>query len=284
MSYQLLEGEITIANEIVKYENRLNSIPLRKFNSREMNIFFSIASRARDKGTNEIELTFEQLKSLSQYKQHGEQFVTDLNKTYQKLVSLNAMTDDGVTITAFVLFTEYTINRDTQTVKISVNPKFKGMLNELSHWTRFSLEQFAKLKSTYSKTLFRLLKQYRTVGKRQFSEEEFRLLLDIPKSYRPTDIDRRILKLAKEELSPIFKGLSVSKKHGGRGNKVTGYLFTWKPEINKADDFKHYGDEFLSVHAVEQNNDLTPEEKDRAIRRLKGLPLSDSNIFGDTTF
>ncbi len=31
-----------MANEIVKYENRLNHIPLRKFNSREMNLFFQL--------------------------------------------------------------------------------------------------------------------------------------------------------------------------------------------------------------------------------------------------
>ncbi|HFM7411870.1 RepB family plasmid replication initiator protein, partial [Enterococcus faecium] len=43
-----------MANEIVKYENRLNHIPLRKFNSREMNLFFSIASRVREKGVDEI--------------------------------------------------------------------------------------------------------------------------------------------------------------------------------------------------------------------------------------
>ena len=101
-----------MANEIVKYENRLNSIPLRRFNSREMNLFFTIASRIRDKQTNEIHFPFAQLKDLSNYTQHGEQFVRDLNQTYHKLLSLNAMQDDGHTITAFVLFTEYEIDRD----------------------------------------------------------------------------------------------------------------------------------------------------------------------------
>ncbi|HBM7088399.1 TPA: RepB family plasmid replication initiator protein, partial [Salmonella enterica] len=51
-----------MANEIVKYENRLNHIPLRKFNSREMNLFFSIASRVREKGVDEIIFSFHDLK------------------------------------------------------------------------------------------------------------------------------------------------------------------------------------------------------------------------------
>ena len=79
-----------MSNEIVKYENRLNEIPLRRFNSREMNLFFSIVSRARDKGTDEIMLSFNDLKELSRYTDHGERFVKDLDSTYSKLISLNA--------------------------------------------------------------------------------------------------------------------------------------------------------------------------------------------------
>ncbi|MEN2327668.1 MULTISPECIES: replication initiation protein [Lacticaseibacillus] len=226
-----------MSNEIVKYENRLNSIPLRRFNTREMNLFFSLASRLRDQGTNEIELSFSQLKSLSQYKDHGERFVEDLNRTYHKLLTLNAATDDGHRITAFVLFTKYVIDRDNETVNIAVNPEFKGLFNELSNWTRFSLEQFASLKSTYSKTMFRLLKQYRTIGFREFTMNDFRILLDIPKTYRPSEIDKRALKPIKEELDSMFKGLSIRKIYKGRGGKVVGYRFTWKPEPKNANDF-----------------------------------------------
>ncbi len=262
-----------MVNEIVKYANRLNSIPLRRFNIREMNLFFSIASRVKDQGTNEVEITFSKLKELSQYKQHGEHFIADLNKTYRKLLSLNAVTDDGTTITGFVLFTEYEINRDTQTVKIAVNPKFKGLFNELSHWTRFSLEQFSRLHSTYSKTLFRLLKQYRTVGKRVFKIEDFKTLLDIPSSYKSGDIDRYVLKPAKEELSPIFKGLAIRKTKRGRGGKIYGLVFTFQAEIKNADDFKHYNDDWQSLNAIDNNVNLTKTEKYRAKDRVLGLPL-----------
>ncbi|MGU9546232.1 replication initiation protein, partial [Bacillus cereus] len=99
-------------------------------------------------------------------------------------------TDDGRILTKFVAFTEYSIDREKQIVTIAVNPKFKGLFNQLSTWTRFGLEQFVNLRSTYSKTLFRLIKQYRTVGRRDFTIQDFREILDIPKSYRTTDIDR----------------------------------------------------------------------------------------------
>ncbi|BAQ56792.1 replication protein [Lactobacillus acetotolerans] len=259
-----------MVNEIVKYENRLNSIPLRKFNSREMNLFFSIASRVRDKGTTEITFTFEDLRNLSKNGRHGETFVQDLSSTYDKLLSLSAWTDDGRILTKFVAFTEYSINREKQIVTIAVNPKFKGLFNQLSTWTRFGLEQFVNLRSTYSKTLFRLIKQYRTVGRRDFTIQDFRAILDIPKSYRTTDIDRRVLKICREELSPIFKGLSIKKLHKGRGNKVTGYSFTWKAEANDQDDFSKssWYEVRKKITNIENNNSLTEKEKQNSKTRV----------------
>lgn len=264
-----------MVNEIVKYDNRLNNIALRKFNSREMDLFFSIASRVQNKGTTDLLFSFDELKSLSNYTQHGEQFVQDLDKTYHKLLSLNATIDDGHTIKAFVLFTQYLIDRDTETVKIAVNPEFKGIFNELSNWTRFSLMQFTNLRSTYSKTMFRLLKQYRVVGERTFPIDEFRALLDVPKSYSVGDIDKVILKPIKEELSPIFKGLAVRKLRGGRGGKITGYKFSWKPERKDANDFSNGKtiDQMRMLENIEKNGELSDNEKFRAIDKVKGLPL-----------
>lgn len=267
-----------MANEIVKYENRLNHIPLRKFNSREMNLFFSIASRVREKGVDEIIFSFHDLKKLSGYTERGEQFIKDLSSTYDKLLSINAWNDDGNTLTKFVAFTKYSIIRDKQLVIISVNPEFKGLFNQLKNWTRFNLEQFTNLDSTYSKTMFRLLKQYRTQGWTEFSKEKFFDLLDIPKSYwnSPSNIDKFILRPIKEELTPLFKGLTIRKKYGkGRGKPVIGYRFTWKAEINHADDFSKGKQEDLRIKLfnIDHNGELTQEEKWRAKDRILNLPL-----------
>jgi len=268
--FNLSSEVLLMVNNIVKYENRLNSIPLRKFNSREMNLFFSIASRVRDQGTTEITFSFSDLRNLSKNDRHGETFVQDLSSTYDKLLSLSAWTDDGKVLTKFVAFTEYSIDREQQIVTIAVNPKFKGLFNQLSTWTRFGLEQFVNLRSTYSKTLFRLIKQYRTVGKRNFSIQDFRTLLDIPDSYRPTDIDRRVLKICREELSPIFKGFTIKKLHKGQGNKVTGYTFTWKAEANDEDDFLKgsWYEIHNKINNIENNDTLTKKEKIKAKKRI----------------
>ena len=50
-----------MANELVKYHHELSTIPLRKFSSVEMNLFFSIVSRMREKGDKTVRFSFNPL-------------------------------------------------------------------------------------------------------------------------------------------------------------------------------------------------------------------------------
>lgn len=235
-----------MANEIVKYHHELNTIPLRKFTPVEMNLFFSIVSRMREEGDKTVRFTFEQLKDLSNYKATANtRFVDDLKSTYEKLLQLRfgRTSKTGLSVEMFVLFTKFKINGDVDDpyVDIQIFEDALPLLNNLDEWVRYSLQQFSELQSSYSKTMFRLLKQWRTIGKVYYEKEDLHELLDIPKSYKQPDIDKRVLKPIRQELTAIFKGLSIKKKYGkGRGKPVVGYTFTFKPEINKADDFNKH--------------------------------------------
>ncbi|MFS1134773.1 RepB family plasmid replication initiator protein [Enterococcus hirae] len=253
-----------MANEIVKYHHELNTIPLRKFTPVEMNLFFSIVSRMREKGDKTVRFTFEQLKDLSNYKATANvRFVEDLKTTYEKILSLRfgRRSKSGLSYEMFVMFTEFKINGDADIpyVDIRIYEKALPLLNNLDEWVRYSLQQFNELQSSYSKTMFRLLKQYRTKGFAYFSKEDFHELLDIPKSYKQPDIDKRVIKPICQELTAIFKGLTIKKKYGkGRGKPVIGYQFTFKPEIKKADDFNKH-----APTKEEQNKALALADKQK---------------------
>lgn len=251
-----------MSNEIVKYHHELNTVPLRKFSAVEMNLFFSIVSRMRDKGDKRVRFSFEELKELSNYKPTANaRFVKDLEKTYDKLMDLRfgRTSKDGLYSERFVLFGYFEINgkADEPYVDIQIFEKAIPLLNNLEHWVRYSLQQFSELQSSYSKTMFRLLKQWRTVGKVYYEKEDLHELLDIPKSYNQGTIEQRVFTPIKQELTPIFKGLTITKKHAKRrGNPVVGYTFTFKPEINKADDFnKHAPTKEEQRIALELAND-----------------------------
>ena len=270
-----------MSNEIVKYDPELNTIPLRKFTPVEMNLFFSIVSRMRDKGDETVRFSFDQLKELSAYKPTAnKRFIDDIESTYQKILGLRfgRRSKDGLHREFFVMFTEFEINghADDPYVDIKIYPKAIKLLNELESWVRYALSEFRDLKSSYAKTMFRLLKQFRTTGYAYFSVADFNELLDVPKSYKSSNINQSVLKPIKEELTPLFRGLTVRKKYGkGRGKPVIGYSFTWKPEKKDANDFSQgqFQDERQKLFNIQHNGELTEQEKWRAIDKVKGLTL-----------
>jgi plasmid replication initiation protein len=270
-----------LSNEIVKYDPELNTIPLRKFTPVEMNVFFSIVSRMRDKGDETVRFSFDQLKELSAYKPTANnRFIDDIESTYQKILGLRfgRRSKDGLHREFFVMFTEFEINghADDPYVDIKIYPKAIKLLNELESWVRYALSEFRDLKSSYAKTMFRLLKQFRTTGYAYFSVADFNELLDVPKSYKSSNINQSVLKPIKEELTPLFRGLTVRKKYGkGRGKPVIGYSFTWKSEKKNANDFSQgqFQDERQKLFNIQHSGELTEQEKWRAIDKVKGLTL-----------
>ena len=66
------------------------------------------------------------------------------------------------------------------------------------------------------------------------SLEDFRRLLDVPKSYRPSEINKYVLKPIEEELGPLLN-LKVHRKYlkkkPGRGRaSLVGFEFEFDPE------------------------------------------------------
>lgn len=272
-----------MANELIKYDAELNTIPLKHFSPVEMNLFFSIVSRMRDKEDQVVRFSFDQLKELSNYKPTAnKRFLDDIQDTYQKLLGLafSKVSKSGKRRQMFVMFTQFDINGedDIPYVDVQVHEMALPLLNNLDTWVRYSLTEFRELKSGYAKTAFRLLKQFRTQGWAEFAREDFFELMDIPKSYQKNlgEIDRTVLKPIKEELTPLFKGLTIRKKYGkGRGKPVIGYRFTWKAEKNDEDHFSKGKQAELrtKLFNIEHNGELTQEEKWRAKDRALGLRL-----------
>jgi plasmid replication initiation protein len=226
-----------MSGEIVKYHNDMNLQALKGFNSEEMNLLMVLLSRVRDHGEEEVQFTFDQLRSLSKYKaQNTKRFVNDIKSTNDKLLNLTCsiqLNEDE--IVGFALFPQYTINTKNRTLTVKVAQKWTYLVNNMitGEWTRFELEEFAELTSKYAKALYRQLKQWKYKGEKTFTMEEFRYLLDIPDSYQVTNIDRKVLNPCMKELSKCFENLRMEKTYdrSRRGRpSVNGYKFTWKPE------------------------------------------------------
>lgn len=223
---------------ITKYKNEVNAIPMREWTVEEMNFFFAILTQLRDEGVRKLTLGKRELAELANYSiEHNQRYETTISNLGDKVAKLTywEKTSNSYTIMPLFTFFKATWNEDLSEleVKVSVNEEFEYILNrwELGKWTAFELREFTEINSTYSKTIFRLLKQWRTKGKREFRIDEFRNLLSIPDSYKNSHINERIIENAKEDLAPYFENLKVKiVRNNTRGRPVIGYIFTWKPE------------------------------------------------------
>lgn len=221
-----------MSGETVVYQNEMNLVPLRKFTSTEIDIFFGLCNKLKEQDVKEVTIPFEELRHLSNYYHRSQKrFVKDLEHVYDKLLSLTYTERSGLSFKKFVLFTGYEVNVDTQELIVSINPKLKHVLNEITaDFTKFELKEMTHLKSTYSKNMFRLLKQYKHTGYFKIQIDDFRERLDIPKSYRMTHINQKVLTPIIKELSMIFNNLHISKIKAKKGRKIEWLEFTFDAE------------------------------------------------------
>ena len=227
-------------NEIVKYHNDMNKISFTGFNEKELNLFFSLVFLAKEKGTNELTIPFNQLKMLSEdTDRNRDRFIKTLNNVNKKLIALHHQIKvDDITYT-FSLFNVFGVNEKDNVLTVEVNKIFSYILNDLiGNFTKFELENFVSLKSTYSKNLFKVLKQWENKKEREFSLDEFKALLGITGKYeKMSALDTYVLGQLRKELPEFFPNLKIEKKKTGRA--VTSLKFTWgqkHQDINYTDD------------------------------------------------
>lgn len=153
----------------------------------------------------------------------------------------------------FTLFNRFYVDYTNNLIEVTVNEPFAYLLNGLkSNYTSIELMEHAQLASTYSKAVYKKLRQFRNQKNPYWvvSMDDFRKLLCIPESYRMCEIDNRVLTMVQKELSELFTDLKITKLYakpnGKRGrNKVCGFKFSYtasqaeiqnKARFSKVDD------------------------------------------------
>ncbi|WP_337133228.1 replication initiation protein [Staphylococcus aureus] len=243
-----------MTGETVVYKNEMNLVPLRRFTATEINLFFAMCNKLKEQDTNTLRLSFDELKKLSNYSpetRNINRFANDLDNVYKKMLNLTIRYEDDDVIERFVLFNHYRIHKREQYLEISTSSNLKHILNSITNnFTKFELKEMTRLKSTYSKNMFRLLKQYKHTGYLKIHIDDFKNRLDIPKSYRMTDINKNVFKPIIIELGSIFNNLTINKIKAKKGRKIEWIEFTFdaekrihnkrQPQMSKIDKSRRY--------------------------------------------
>ena len=249
---------------IVRYHNDFNKIKLPNFSSQEQNMLMGIICKVKENLTNKnIKFTPAELLEFSTEnltnKSLGDMLFILRDKFFKAdfTILIEDKERDRIGRKTINLFEEFMlwyhkedVNYDNLLeVELKLNPQFRYLIEELTaNFTRFELAEFIASSGKYTKTLYRLLKQFRNSGEVTIYKNNFQEFCDfmgIPNNYTQSKIDEKILNPAIKELSPeqnlftnekqtIFKNLTYKKikdpKGRGRGGKVIGIEFNFEPE------------------------------------------------------
>lgn len=242
-----------MTKEIVKYNNKMNNIPLKSFEKMDLNFFYAICSQVKEKGSELVEISLDRLKELTDYKSTSiERFKADLLRMNRKLMECKGMYETEEEIVQFNLFSTFTIVKSRQVLKVRVNSDVAWLLNDIAkEFTAFELQEYVALEGIYSKALYRLLKQWKTKGiTKQYGVEELKELLATP-NYPPMKLMEKVIKPAVEDIKKhkafenLWCDVIYAKK---RGKPVEGYVFHFSK-----DDLKGQ----ISFADVEQFDEIT---------------------------
>lgn len=236
-------------SDLIVYGNDFNFMPLPKLTENEMNFFMAIISELKE--NRELKFNFMDFAYDLHLKSNlsAMELESIFYKLAEKMLNFKVKYKTKNKAYAFICFERLCLDFGTNNIEIKAQEDFYELITNLQMgFTKFELKEFMSLNGKYTKTLYRLLKQFRNTGeviiyKNNF--QDFCEFMGIPTSYKIADIDKRILNPAIKELSAepnlftnekqtIFKNLTYKKikdpKGRGRGGKVIGIEFYFTPE------------------------------------------------------
>ena len=264
-------------NEVVKYSNELHELKFNSLNEAQQNVFFTLLQQFRKASGDTLELDFNKLFELAQISQ-GTNYRKEILDKIGKLqefkfrYEINELGD----LRQDVIFPSIETDSKNKVLRIRVSRGFKERYinSPLKGWTRYELAEFVNLSGTYTKTIYRYLKQYRQTGRWRIRYDDFKELLGIPESYRATNIDQQILKPALKELSAErnlfdmrrtpFEKLVVIKHKKGREIEALEFCFIPQPVSELEKDEKENERNLATIA-----RDIQREERLRSLKQNK---------------
>ncbi|RKV11917.1 replication initiation protein [Helicobacter pylori] len=235
----------------ITYHNNANKVNLGKLSEREANLLFAIFQKLKDQGNTLIRFEPQDLRRMLGIKISYDNLTRTARSMWNKIKTADFWEVRDIIVNGrecvseknYMLFQVCEIVSDKETreflyMDIQLNTGYNYLLNNLGmggQYTSFKLLEFQRVRGKYAKTLYRLLKQYKSTGILSVEWSQFKELLDIPKDYDMTNIDKFVLKIALKELRKIypFEHLSYKKERKSHDKrKVThiDFYFEQLPE------------------------------------------------------
>lgn len=186
-----------------------------EFSSREFSIFYSIIFLSIDYLENEyITINLKKIQAVSTVEfNRYEEYIEILKSIGQKLKKI-------------IPNIKFYINMDCNVLIVEVSDSIKSLFTlESEKFTIENISIFNLLKSKYAKRLYRLLIIYGEENVCNLPINIFKETMNIPLNYTFSDINKRVLNPALDELREHLNNLTVDKVKEGRS--IVSLQFRW---------------------------------------------------------
>ncbi len=231
--------------DMVKYHNDLNRLNMATLKEKELELFYAICLKLKEKGIKEITIDISDFKkefNISN-KIDKARFREYIKSVHKKFSELKYTIETEKEIETIIFFKKFKTDLEANKMIITVNKEYSYILNNIvSYYTQFNFKEYQSLKSKYSKILMPRLAQWNSVKKIEFLKEDLFEILGVPKSCREktSNFNNKVLTPIKAELPKVFYNLKVNPiKKSTAKNEIKSYLFSWidrpKKEIKEVE-------------------------------------------------
>lgn len=268
-------------NAIVEYSKDF-ATSMNDYSAYEMDLVLALAYSARKTVADhmhvaidedlEIELSSQAIKKILQGNTSMKRLTESLEKVFDTKIYFE---ENGYDISEHI-FKRLCFSKDSKKIIFVLRKKYIPLFFNLTgNFTQHELLEFASLKGKYAKKIYQIVMSYKGLKKKEYSGDFFRRFLNIPESYRWTDVDTKVMAVVKKEFEKTnIINLELEKEKVGRDvNKV---ILTWdikEPEIIKEEPKKKTKKQEIKKEEIEDVKiiepvSLTPEEEEKGIEKL----------------
>ncbi|EAJ7572332.1 replication initiation protein [Campylobacter upsaliensis] len=272
MSRQSQVENIVFKNSKIVYRNEMNSIRFPNFSAMDFNLFFTICyfgikQNNKRKILRGFKIHFDDLRVFMPQIKNKKRFFDEIAKYVRyklNLIGVNVFEYDEVLEENGVLrkidngkrklkgaafIKKFILDEEKEELYLEFTSYAYSLLNEFGNFMSFDMNEFCSFENKYTKTLFRLLKQYENsnayideknphIKAITMSKDEFIKFMDTPSNYKMSHLDCFVLVPSLKELngkSSSLKNLTYEKLYtwNNERKKVTGFQFIFEKKIVK---------------------------------------------------
>lgn len=237
------------ANQLVEARYNLN------LNEQKVILYAASKIDREQDHFNYIELDINEFTELLDTKGKRYEEIRDIvRELRRKEVIIN--TDDKEYIAGWV--SSITFYKNTGKIKLRFDDDLIPYLLQLQkRFTRYQLKNILYLKSKYSIRIYELLKQYESIGKREFELQELKKILFIENQYnRIYDLKRFVIEPAVEEIN-YYTDINISYDDIKKGRKIVGFAFDIEPKDQ--DQYIEYLNQYYNIKDMKAKMGLSNE-------------------------